>query len=446
MPTISIKLDPKIKWKMNDFLKLIRYTNEDDLNDKLKKKINEQIEKTSVHTKICNDNCKCNISRFLDLIPYGSIRLDIFKYIIDEKLIDITNAEFRNRFLIKFGCLLENSGMCNTDEQCERIRETTLFLFPYLEKYISEFRNPIYNESLIHFAFYGYYEERKIEYVNRILDLGCPLTLKYQFDKNNKTDSEMVSQMDKIIEKNGLKIEYFGQSPIYLAGLNGYEDLLVRMLNMDLLTVNFHLKTYCISYDCRNIHEDRYKFYPIIPGILERYSKFKDPKLIDNLAAMIKLLIKHGYDIFLPIYYGNSSFTHTITDFLNYYGYVYQDSPVMKVFADLCITLPEQKDPEYLNFKEIIYRNGDNAYVTVMKKYRYLKDPSKYHIILEELENLLKNNVRCHDWFEPEEEMFIPGLQEFVGRLNEFERQEQEAFMRQSSTDSITEGVQMGLM
>jgi hypothetical protein len=251
------------------------------------------------------------------------------------------------------------------------------------------------------------------------LDLGCPLVLKNQTNRSYLKNDNAILQLDKILVNTCLKEEYVGQSPIYLVALDLFEELIDKMLKMD--KANFHLKTYYVGYDCGKINdEERYVFSPIILGLLRYHSYEKDQNFLLNFAKIIKKLIINGYDINLPAYYGNTNLQHNITDYLHYYGYVYPDSPVLKVFLDL---LPKQLDPNFENFRERGISVYESKYDIVIKKYKYLKDPNKYYLIFNELEDLLNKGVLENDLQIDDHFSNIPGLNDLVNRINQFGRQ-----------------------
>jgi len=98
-------------------------------------------------------------------------------------------------------------------------------------------------------------------------------------------------------------------------------------------------------------------------------------------------------------------------------------------------------DSKFKNFREMGASRFDNEYTIVLKKYEYLKDPNKYHIILEELEALLEKESPCDDGLRPDEWWpHIPGFETLAERINEFERQREEIIRIQQETNYRTRG------
>lgn len=406
---------------MDNFLKLVSFRYDDNTYDTSdsdndsnvvvpltrKQKIVNALKNMSineVHIATCFCGCREQESLWNN-IPYGVIDLDILQFLIDEKYIDLANEEIRNKLLQSLASLLSNSGIENNEGMSDRIHETTLFLFTCLGESILTFRGHEYGESLIHSAFYGHHHERKNEYIMRMLDLGCPLSLTNAFYEND----EGQKQLDE------LPIRYCGQSPIYLAADGGHSEILERMLNIDQETVKIHLQ----SYDSYYCSREGYAFVPIVPRLLLHYAGAKKSEWLIELSKDIKTLIKYGYDIHLPIYSGNTKNQHNITDYLRYYQYDYLGSPIMELFDDL----PEALDPEFKNFQERERSRYDNDYDMVLRKYQYLKDPTKYHLILTELETLLQRGVPCEGGFgNTSWWSHVPGLDELKERVREFER------------------------
>src|SRR5690606_3940653 len=87
-------------------------------------------------------------------------------------------------------------------------------------------------------------------------------------------------------------------------------------------------------------------------------------------------------------------------------------------------------DPEFKNFREKERSIYDNDYDMVLKKYKYLKDETKYHLILEELDEVMNRGSPCEGGFYQGSWWFhVAGMNEFRDRVTAFEWQRQQAVM-----------------
>lgn len=337
----------------------------------------------------------------------GYIRLDALKYIISKKYIDIDDTEIKNELLESFTKMLENSGRYN-------VHETILFLFDLLKYDIINYKNN-YNISLFHFVFYGYDDERKEEYIDKLLSIG--------YNKLSFVNPKNIETFKKNI--------HTGQSPIYLACIEN-KSILEKLLKLDKNDSEIHMSSYDIIDNC---------YMPIVLALLNHFAKAKDPEWFNDVAQTIKMLISYGYDINLKAYSIDNN-CHNITDYLNYYQYDYENSPIMQMFRDLNIVLPKSLDPEFKYFKEkdeIMTR-----YEAVYNKYKYVKDMKFISILIDELEGLLKEKVRyicdVNNWW-----LMIPEIREFDRKAKEIQKRLDEEYYRMMNTDARTEFVYHGV-
>lgn len=374
---------------MDKFLSLVNYTNEISFEEIVPQitKAPEKMNINEVHMTRCGCGCRM-METFWNHIPYGLIRLDVLRYLVEQKILDLDNEEIREKILGSLETTLTHSGVENNEGMMDRIHFTTLLLFELLQKYLLTYRSKDYQVSLLHSAFYGYDPVRKVEYVAYLLDQGMPLCLTLPCFE----DDVGVSRLDQLIQQNLLTRNNVGQSPIYLATKGNYPEILSRMLQMD--NSKEHLRSYDMYY-----HPDKKirKISPIIPALLFHYAEAKISVWFVELAANLKTLIDHGYDITLPVYYvsENGFVTHNITDYLRYYQYDYPNSPIMSLFNDLPNgeKLPAPLDPEFKYFPNNARKSYDSDYDMVLKKYQYLKDPTKYNLIIDDLRTLMRNET-----------------------------------------------------
>jgi len=376
------------------------------INEVLAKKIDDILSRTSlnaVHESRCIPECGCKVKdSFWENVTYGCVKISVLKYLIEKKYIDFANVSMRRKLLETFADLLNKSGCENVKGQSARIHATTEFFFKILSENMLEemrsYRGSSYGESLIHSAFYGHHFERKKGYVNRLIDLGVNLCLTRNPPVGDENHSEdLAKQIWRVVNAGYISSENLvGQSPIYLAALEGLPEILKRLLALS--GADLHLKSYDYHwYDTEYSSEDRasrYSIRPIVAQVLAGWAAgTKDVEYLKDTAECIRLLIKAGADPMLPILYPTEVFEQlNISDFLEYFGYVYPGSPVAEVFVELNIKLPGRLDPGDVQFKMMKERKDSRSkfrsemepYELVFEKYKYVKDPSKtLHLIAE---------------------------------------------------------------
>lgn len=133
------------------------------------------------------------------------------------------------------------------------------------------------------------------------------------------------------------------------------------------------------SYEWRVFEYNNKKTFsvPIVCHILEQFSWVRDKKTLKKIANILRILIdcgKFNYDD-IVIETGN-----TLMDYLEHYGYIYNNSPVMEVFNNImlkpltCIKINNQ------------YKYDENVpYDMIWKKYEYTKDPEMAEEIFDEI-------------------------------------------------------------
>ena len=391
-------------------LKEVNRKNEASL-DAVKKNLSQILQHVSLNDfHIASCVCGCGVKdTFWNCIEYASIRLDILRYLFESKVIDLENPKQRQNILGIFAKVLANSGVENTDGMSARIHEVTLFFFELFAPYLDDVRSYVgtYNESLVHSAFYGHHHDRKVEYVTRLLDIGCiPHLTQCNRDDDTRGSDTILNFVAQNSNLFGSSHE-IGQSVIYLAACGEFSSLLERIVAKD-SPLRAQLNSYNsfseIKWEKHRLGSDgseRYMFTPIVLHLLSHFSDSKKPEWFESLANDIKILIKSGYDITLPVYYfdikgisqGHGK-SHNITDFLNHYKYKYPGSPVMKLFEELGIQLPEPSDPNEELFWDDRAGRYDDKFEKVLKKHKYTKDPSKFQEIIDELEKVEKD---CED-------------------------------------------------
>ncbi|AYV77259.1 MAG: hypothetical protein Barrevirus25_2 [Barrevirus sp.] len=385
-------------YSVDSFLNNISTRNKEPLDDKMKVNITKYLTNQNLsdtHISTCSCGCK-NTTSFWKTIPYGFVRIDILTYLLEQKFIDLEKEKDRSNMFIAFSGLLHNSGIQNTKGQDINVHELTMFFFEILGPYCSNYKE----KSLIHAAFYGYDYERKKIYVNILLNLGCQITF-IELDKDFLKHFK-VEIVDKCL----------GQSPLYLA-MQGHEEILDRLLLLE------EAKTNVNTYD--NYYNDgRRTVLPMILGQLLNDAKVKKPEFLQETANCFRILIEKGnYDINLLAHYDDGT-CHNITDYLNYYGYNYPNSPIMEVFSNLI--LPEPLDPDCKNYivRERLYVT---PFTTVLEKYKYMKDPTKYHIVIAELEEVLRSGVRYERDITDSCWLSIPEIEAFSRRAEVIQAQ-----------------------
>lgn len=127
---------------------------------------------------------------------------------------------------------------------------------------------------------------------------------------------------------------------------------------------------------------------PLIPFLLEENSWMRTNKDLTKLAEIIKILIEYGkIDYSLTVIETGNN----LQDYLNYYGYNYENSPVMDVI------LSYNKIDNATNIPLNAYQYSFNEtmpYDYIQYKYEFTKDPTMGKKIFEEiLEEEKKTNV-----------------------------------------------------
>lgn len=358
-------------------------------------------------------SCECCIPMqddFYTKIMTGRVRLDVLQYLINKGHLDLANEDICDRVLKSFVELLKSSGSENYDGQSDALHELTLFMIDWLSKAIPDklisWIDPDHGTTLLHQPFYGFNTERQNEYVMKLLDLGIPLVLASESPGSDEWSQELDDQMKLV------GLEKCGQSPICLAARYCSEghDVLRRMLEIGMDLDTYDDRQFLID------HKDCYTFLPIIPQLLHDMNWQKSPEYFEMLAESIRLLLEAGIDYTLPVYYGNKpGVTHTVTDYLYYYGYVYPGSPVFNAFKGYL--LPERMDPTFEHFVERppYYSKGrPSEYQLIEKKYKYTKDPAMFQKIRDELDRVKATTKAPCDAFSGSQWLFVPQVKEFM--------------------------------
>ena len=376
-------------------LKEVSYKNELHLEE-VKQNLSRILQHVSFNDfHIASCICGCGVKdTFWQCIEYGSIRLDILKYLFESKLIDLDNHDQRQKILKVFSQVLSNSGVSNTEGMTDRIHNITLFLFEIFLPYpdaVKSFSGS-YKESLVHSAFYGHHHERKEQYVLMLLNIGCVPGL----TQINADDDSCGFEITQKFSANG---EQVGQSVIYLASCGDHQHILQRLVAEE-SPIRDQLNSY--QYSCQTqidqkVFSERYVFVPIVMNMLMHFSKAKKAEWMESTAKDIEMLIKAGYDLSLTASYydvrGTCILKHNITDFLNHYKYIYPGSPIMKLFADLGIKLPAPLDRNEMFFWDDGPSRYDDEFAKVLRKHQYTKDPAMFQGIIDELRETEKS---CH--------------------------------------------------
>lgn len=339
--------------------------------------------------------CVCGVLEhhtvsFWKTFDLANIRIDVLKYMIDNKFLDITDDRVQTKMVNILSDLLADSNVENLPSMCDKIRELTLFLLDWLSSTVPEklceFRTGYCQYGLIQSALHGNHSEYSQDYVIKLLDLGVPL---YRVVLPDKTGEFYCKKLIEQIEQ--LNIKEFGHTPVFSVACHGYEKSVKKMLEKKPF-----LDSYQESFDDRGDYKEKYyMFEPMILGVLEQCAEVKDVQFHKQVANCIKMLIDAGIDLSLPVLYGRSkTMKHNITDYLNYYGHNYKDSPIMEAFSG--IKLPEPFDPEFAFFYEDRERDWIDNYHKLLNKYKYVKDPAKFKFIRKELDKLYKKGVKYH--------------------------------------------------
>jgi len=409
---------------MDTFLKLVRRVNYDNRTDEENKNetpltdlipmmenLLKEISIDDVHISNCICGC-AGQTGFWRVIGYGNIRLDVFQWLIN-KYLDLDDVNVCKKILESFCEVLSMSGVINTPDMPERVHETTMFLFdliqntPTMLELCKTFQTEMYGSSLIHGAFYGHDADRRRQYINMLLDMGVQLMITRPWEDDTLTEA---------IKKVGLKEA--GQSPLWHACIQGEPEILSRMLTME--NAEEHLNSY------HDIHHDFWTknvtFAPLLMNVLHFMNEWKSEKYIRESAECIKLILNDKRtNLNLLSINSENNCQHNITDFLMYYEFFYQGSPIQEIFEG--VELPECVDPSFSNFsKKDRYRHYNSRqtptpYQELFAKYVFTKDPTKFPILLEELEKLHKSGVIFGGLDDPNTWHAVPYIQDFIKKV-----------------------------
>lgn len=130
-------------------------------------------------------------------------------------------------------------------------------------------------------------------------------------------------------------------------------------------------------------------FEPLIPMLLQRFALIKDQKEIVRLARYIELAIDVGYNVNSLIYDANNT-TFTIMDYMDYYGWIYSDSPVENVLMKYCDQTRHNKPFEKRVWGPDWSDKTYNTYGPLFEKYVYIKDTKSLEKLRDTLTDMYK--------------------------------------------------------
>lgn len=199
----------------------------------------------------------------------------------------------------------------------------------------------------------------------------------------------MNNKIKKVYYQKYMNLWYkhcYGKDLPYISSPNETTDgetiiyLLIQNLMTEELEALLSHKTFnSSSYEWRifEIHNKQCFSVPIVCHILDQFSWVRDNKSLKKIATILRILIEYGkfnYDD-VVIETGN-----TVMDYLNHYGYIYNDSPVMEVFKYL-----EIKPLTRISIKNVYKYDENIPYDMIWKKYEYTKDPEMAEEIFDEI-------------------------------------------------------------
>ena len=393
----------------------------------------------TVHVGGCSCGCSTR-DLFIDSIVYGSVRIDILRYILTK--LDLGNPQIQNWIVKALYGVLSSSGTGNW----KRIHLIIMFLLDFCTAHMLDvmrtYRDVRFGTTLLHSACYGHDCDNRETYINMLLDIGVDPNITAWTpppgsDDHSETTWEWLQAAEKYIGRRT------GQC-IVEAGwfLNGnVMHRLITTTNLEVLNGYSEISR-SLSRQPRNHY-----WVPLIPMILHYSSHLKNPEWLQDLANVVGMLLEAGVDYIAPTYLLGTArhFTRdncspardgpimsgdvqgaavqNITDCLRFYGWWYDGSPMLKVFTDflqkkhrtifaqhdphfahimgqshhILQTLPAPLDPEFKHFhcKFEPYDDGEpgEKYEEILDRYADAKDPRLHEKMREELDALQDANV-----------------------------------------------------
>lgn len=413
-----------------------RYMDDPPLTDSHKKEIQRLWSETrneSVPTA-----CICGCSETLDVwsaFHYGSVRLDVFKWMIESKTIDMSDKNIQSEILLVFYNILEKIDVENRPGMADRIE--------VLAEYIWEFMSVNYPKELVDFAvthdnsddsnddsddstgisimfapFTTFVTDKRLEFARRLIKLFREIYPKKQLPVRN--DFTYLSSSDKKIATSlNLNIGY---ELAFFACTEGDKKMLDIILQTNPQSFDIYMNVYSHPESDENSDEnsdeksdeksdensnngEKSFFLPLIPDILRSVNHVKDYQTLKGIGECLYTLLMYSFSngvelINLPIYHGDEKSVITLTNFLIEYKYIYNDSPIYdsilkaisdgkRIMKETCgevITCSDVSNviSNYIIELPVAYIGNENMFIREFPRYN---DPDDEEYLYDEIFN-----------------------------------------------------------
>lgn len=333
-------------------------------------------------------SCGCNMRFSIwDSIASPFIRFGALNYILN-------TLNYDDQIIVMkiLGVLKKLFGVTGTVPDNSRHLE---IVFEHLSREIPlqllDYRDPLYGCSMAECVTHGFSDVQITLYLNKILDLHLLHRPNERFRCLNKLEDRDEQSYERgtldLARSNGYPTSLVGNNLINILMTRGDSESIRRFLDN---VSDDELNTMNAEYIYR---PNNLILEPILCETIRILARRKSHELMLNVARCIRLFLDRGYDIGQSTInsQGNS---HNITDYLNYYGFIYEGSPIYNVLSNI---LPEPLDPELECFlAHVPMRNHINrtntpeelaaeAYETIKLSYYYVKDPDLFQEFMDDV-------------------------------------------------------------
>jgi hypothetical protein len=295
-----------------------------------------------------------------------SISIDFYKMLIENNI-----AGFSKHYTLS---KLFKLYVKNTPEKIIHLKNYIDFFWNEIittdPKSLLDYRENGYGYSIVHSLLASEYPEIRTEYFKKFLDLWDSYYPEMELP--------MTSQPNEITD---------GTTVFLLLSRN----LMVKELELVFKRRSYQPNLYEWYIDSGHIHNSI--SIPFVSYILQENSWIISYEKLEKFAQILKIIIDLGKINFDKQVYENGA---TLMDYLDQYGYIYHNSPVMKVFQNYNLK------PLTKNTVSYKYKNDDTVpFLNIWNKYEYTKDSELSTPILKEcIAEEEKTGKSLHDFLE----------------------------------------------